>query len=284
MYLFQISGPEFLLWYMAFFALSCLVAFVMRAVILQVSPDDVGDGEIDRYDIAYLSGGREQVYFTAIGTLSRLGVVTLDAVTRQLQVHDHKNHQLHPVEVDLCASIRWGDGKVETAYRQFTVAVERIEQRLQRLSLVPSESRTAAAQFVPALILAALPIFIGLPRLCHGMVEKHPTSFLIVLLIVSGLTTVFAALNKPHRTSLGADAVRILQGEHEALKLNFQTSPSSLSTIDTTLAYALFGGLIVGSADPFNLAKTALHPASTGSGGSGCGGGGCGGCGGGCGG
>lgn len=280
MYLFQIAGPEFLVWYTAFFALSCLVAFVMRAAILEVSRDVVEDGEIDRYDIAYLSGGREQVYFTAIGTLSRLGVVTLDAVSRQLQVQDQKDQDLHAVEVDLCASIRWGDGKVESTYRQFKAAVERIEQRLKRLNLVPSDARTMAAQFVPALILSVLPVCIGLPRLVHGTVENHPTTFLMILLLISVSTAVFTALNKPYRTSLGADAIRILQGEHQALKLNFQTSPTSLSASDTTLAYALFGGLLVGAADPFNLAKTALHPASTGSGGSGCGGGGCGGCGG----
>lgn len=285
MFLFQVSGPEFLFWYMAFFALACLVAFVVRSAILQVSSEVIGDGEIDQYDVAYLSGGREQVYLTAIGTLSRIGVVTLDAVTRQLQVKtDHANTHLHPVEVDLCSSIKWGSGKIDTTYRQFTTALDRIEQRLRRLNLVPSEAGTTAAQVFPTMILLFVPAFIGLPRLLSGLVQGHPTTFLVILLVASGLTAIGSALSKPYRTSLGAEAVRILQGKHESLKLNFQTCPSALSSNDTTLAYALFGGLLVGASDPFNLAKTAMHPASTGSGGGGCGGGGCGGCGGGCGG
>ena len=125
MFLFQISGPEFLCWYIAFFALSGLVAFVFRSIILQVSSEAIGDGEIDQYDVAYLSGGSEQVYYTAIGTLSRVGIITLDAVTRKLTIQDHdRNTYLHPVEVDLCASVKWGlDGKVDATYRQFQTAI-----------------------------------------------------------------------------------------------------------------------------------------------------------------
>jgi len=275
---------------MAFLALSGLMAFVLRAVILQVSSDAIKDGEIDHYDVAYLSGGRQQVFLTAIGTLSRKGAVVLDPVKRDLTLNSEQSSDLHPVEKDLCASIKFGrDHKVEATYGQFHAAVNSIERRLRKLKLVPTDERAIAAQLIPAMLLLALPVLIGLPRLINGLAQHHPTMFLVVLLLISFATAVWAACCKPLRTSLGGEAVQLLKGEHSALKTNFRACPSALSSDDMTLAYALFGGIIVSATDPFNVAKAAMLPVSTGTGScssTGCSsGGGCGsGCGGGCGG
>jgi len=291
MYFFEISGPAFLFWYIAFFSVSVLASFVAQKTLLHVSEDRIPDGEIDQYDIAFLNGGIEQVYFSAIGTLAQLGIVEVDQESRTLKLNESAmTTKLHFVEENLCTTLKWAkDETIDKVYDRFKPIGSKLRRSLENMNLVVSEEREIALRMLPAFILLLVPVTLGIPRLFIGMSHHKPVMFLFLLLFVSGITAIWAAVAAPICTNLGTEALAKLKQAHTTLRLNFASSPSTLGSSDVRLAYALFGGVVGGmtisALDPFNQAKAAMRPpasSSCGSGSSSCGGGG--GCGGGCGG
>ena len=291
MFFFEISGPEFLVWYTALFAVSCLAAHVVRHSLLHVSKETVKDGEIDQYDIAYLNGGAKQVFFSAIGTLAQFGVIEVNSKDRLLVLKENASvKDFHFVEENLCNTIKWGtNATIDKLYERFQPAVSRIRTRLVKLDLLPSEECAIAARTIPAFILLIIPAALGLPRLLLGMSHHKPVLFLVMFLLGTICAAIYALAKGPVRTSLGGEALTMLQESNASLKLNMSSCPTALSGHDVTLAYALFGGVLGGLAwnayDPFNQAKAAMNPPASsggcGSSGGSCGcGGGCGGCGG----
>lgn len=270
-------------------AVSLIAAHVARACILHVSTKDVPDGEIDEYDIAYLNGGAEQVFFSAIATLVECGTVELDSKERKLTIKDNQTKkQLHFVEQNLVNTIHWGQAAtIDKLFDRFKPVTEKLKSRLQSMDLVAGGDREVFVTAIPMMILMALPIGLGIPRLLNGIYHNRPVSFLLILLLVSFVMILMSVLNKNKRTTLGDEALRILQKNHASLRANFSTSRHTLKPQDITLAYALFGGVLGGAListlDPFNAAKAAMHPPVSGGGG-GCGSSCGGGCGGGCGG
>ncbi len=246
----------------------------------------IDTGALDQYDTAYLNGGQEQVFLTAIGTLVRLGVVELNSSERKLLLKQSGAADLHPVESELCNSIQSdGGATVDKLYTRFHLAAGRVRSKLERLSLVPTEENALAARLWPAVALGMVPGTIGVPRLFLGVGHHRPVLYLVVE-VISSFILATIALSRPLRTSLGDKVLKCLIDSNQALRVNFSTCRSSLSHRDVALAYALFGGVLAMSiVDPFNAAKAAMRPPSSSSGGCGgsCGGGcggGCGGCGG----
>jgi uncharacterized protein (TIGR04222 family) len=297
MFFFQISGPEFLLWYTALLFVAVLAAHVVRQSLMHVSRTDIPNEEIDQYDIAYLNGGAEHVFFSAIGTLGQFGVVEIDSANRSLKLKEAKYvGNFHEVEQHLRNTIQWGNGKtIDKLFPRFESVANRIKKRLQDLNLLLSDERECAVRVIPPLIVLLVPFSLGLPRLLMGMANHKPVLFLISNLVFSAFIAFLFFGRAQRRSSLGDEALELLKNKYSSLRLTFGSHRTSVTGADVTLAYALFGGsmsvVMAGALDPFNAAKAAMQPPVTSGSGGSCGGGSCGGsscggggCGGGCGG
>lgn len=293
-------GPEFLFWYVIFFGLSVIAGFAARSICLSVSDGEpIEQGTFDSYDIAYLAEGPKRAFLAAVATLSHKNILEVGTVTRTVECKvQGELKQLTELEQVIVREVRRKTDTLDKIYKAVEYHFNGVEEKLKRYNLIVSDSRFAASRWLPAALVTILPVFIGIPKLAHGMVAHKPVGFLMVLMPMSFVVALVFLCKGKKRTSRGEDVLNTVRGDCRTLYYNFQSHPNSLSSADLALAYGLFGGVALGALNPFVQAKAAMSPtgkcsgcgsgcggASCGSGGGGgCGGGGCGGCGGGCGG
>jgi uncharacterized protein (TIGR04222 family) len=288
-----ISGPRFLLLYVALLAVTALVVVLARRRALAAGQGAVVPGRLDAYEAAYLNGGSRLVATTAVSNLLREGLLA-NAPARHLRpvtlvARRSPGAGVHPVAwaaYELVAArpqLRFQD--LETALGR-SPAMAAVRERLRRGGLVPTpEQRTAyratALWFVPLLTL-------GVARVAAGSANGRPVGFLVVLVAATVVAAAVLCLRVPHATALGRETLRRLRAETRRPTVG--ASPSELG-----MATALFGAGVLWAAD----AETAMalrvpreHGAYLGGasgggggdggggscgGGGGCGGGGCGG-------
>ncbi|HET9557398.1 MAG TPA: TIGR04222 domain-containing membrane protein, partial [Actinomycetota bacterium] len=78
-----ISGSQFLLLYLALFAVTVLGVVLARRRVLGVPEGAAVPARLDRYEVAYLNGGCELVATTAVSSLLRDGHLVSSARRRQ---------------------------------------------------------------------------------------------------------------------------------------------------------------------------------------------------------
>ena len=290
MHTWGISGPQFLLVYVALLAVTVLVVVVARRRVLAAPDGAAVPARLDRYEAAYLNGGCELVATTAVSSLLRAGHLAPSPRRRQ-------RHQLvtgpapgaaaHPVEwatYQLVAARpdhpRWALG----AELCRAPAMAAVCERLRRGGLAPTSEQRARYRATGLWFLPLLAL--GVARVAAGTANGRPVGFLVALLLVTVVVAVVLSLRVPHTTELGRRTLARLRAE--AGRPAAGASPSELA-----MATALFGAGVLWAAD----AETAMalrvpreHGAFGGvhagggdgggggsDGGGGCGGGGCGG-------
>lgn len=294
-------GPEFLLWYMMFMVLSVVAGFAARSICLSVSSGEaIERSTLDSYDIAYLAEGPKRAFLAAVATLSHKNILEVGTVTRTLDCKATGISSLNLTELERLIVSRV-QRKAETAdkvYKAVESHFRMVEAKLIKHDLLASESRFMLSRMIPAGIVALLPVVIGIPKYAHGVAIHKPVTFLVLLIGASVAAALFFLFKGRRITSRGEEVLRIIKDDCRTLYHNLKACPNSLSSRDLALAYGVFGGIALGTLNPFVQAKAAMSPqgkcsgcgsgcggASCGSGGGGGGcGGGCGGCGGGCGG
>jgi uncharacterized protein (TIGR04222 family) len=279
-----ISGPQFLLLYVALFAVTAAVVAAARRRAL-AAPDGPAatPARLDPYEAAYLNGGGSLVATAAISSLLRGGQVANTARRGRgvrLSTRAAPTAGAHPVEWAAYQVVAASPGRTLGDVRGALArepAMAALGERLRHGGLVPSPEqraryRAAALWFLPLLAL-------GAARVAAGSANGRPVGFLVALLVVTVVVAAGLALRVPQTTELGR---RTLQ----QLRLTNPRPTGGLAPAEMTMAMALFGAGVLWTADT----NTALllrvpreHSASGGdagagcSGGSGCGGGGCGG-------
>jgi uncharacterized protein (TIGR04222 family) len=279
-----ISGPQFLLLYVALFAVTAAVVAAARRRAL-AAPDGPAatPARLDPYEAAYLNGGGSLVATAAISSLLR-GSQVANTARRgrgvRLSTRAAPTAGAHPVEWAAYQVVAASPGRTLGDVRGALArepAMAALGERLRHGGLVPSPEqrsryRAAALWFLPLLAL-------GAARVAAGSANGRPVGFLVALLVVTVVVAAGLALRVPQTTELGR---RTLQ----QLRLANPRPTGGLTPAEMTMAMALFGAGVLWTADT----NTALllrvpreHSASGGdagagcSGGSGCGGGGCGG-------
>ena len=289
-----ISGPRFLVLYVALLAVTVLVVVLARRRAL------AGPGEgavvptrLDPYEAAYLNGGGQLVATTAVSNLLRGGLLGTASRRRGRQVRLVTRAAppagVHPVEWAAYELVAAHPGRlfgdVQAALGR-SPAVAAVRERLRRGGLVPAPEQRARYRatglwFVPLLVL-------GMARVAAGSAAGRPVGFLVVLLVVTVVVAAMLCLRVPHATELGRTTLRRLRAETR--RPTAGASPAELG-----MATALFGAGVLWSADVDTALalrvpreQSAFLGGTDGGGGGGggsCGGGGGGGgCGGGCGG
>jgi uncharacterized protein (TIGR04222 family) len=292
-----ISGPGFLLLYVALFAVTLLAVRLARRRALG-GPDAAAavPARLDTYEAAYLNGGGGLVATTAVSNLLRSGVLGTAGRRRgrpvRLVARAAPTVGVHPVE---WATYELVAGRAERPLGEVQAGLGRspalaaLRERLRLGGLVPTPEqrvwyRATALWYLPLLGL-------GLARLAAGSANGRPVGFLVVLLAANVVVAAVGVLRVPHATTRGRQTLGRLRAETR------RPTPGA-SPAELGMATALFGAGVLWGAD----AETALamrlpreHGAGLGGiggeggggcgggggGGGGCGGGGGGGCGGG---
>jgi uncharacterized protein (TIGR04222 family) len=153
------------------------------------------------------------------------------------------------------------------------------------------------ARLVPFAVAMSVPA-IGLIKLSIGLERGKPVVFLVILLVISTVISLFAFLRRPFRSRRGDRLLDRLRREHADLqKKAWDPRFEGLDKPGPALAMgvALFGLSVLAGGPMADLQRTLTPPSGGGcgtsggcgsdggggDGGGGCGGGGCGGCGGG---
>jgi uncharacterized protein (TIGR04222 family) len=287
-----ISGPEFLLLYVALLAVVVLVVVLARRRVLAVPDGAAVPARLDRYEAAYLNGGCDLVATTAVSSLLRAG--HLGPSLRRGQRHRLVARMAppagaHPVEwaaYQLVAARPDHPRRALGAELCRAPAMAAIRERLRQGGLAPTDEqraryRAAGLWFLPLLGL-------GVARVAAGTANGRPVGFLVALLAVTVVAAALLSLRAPHATELGRRTLDRLRAE--AGRPAASASPSELA-----MATALFGAGVLWAADTetaMALGVPREHGAflggswggggdggggDGGGGGGGCGGGGCGG-------
>lgn len=293
MNLIDLKGCDFLPVYVLAQAAAVILAIIVRQVCLcgVGKPSEASD--LDQYDAAFVKGGVEHVFLTAIATLDHKDKIIIDKKERKVALKpiQPRDGSPHPIERAI-EKVMWQKGtSIRAVFDCVTPSLERLRAKLSKAGLVPTRAQEMACQML-SFVIAISPVFLlGLEKVSVGVGRDKPVLFLLVLIGVNIFIAVLCLTKRPLRTVLGDRELARWRANGAALKTNFQYNSRGLSGSDVAMAYALFGGVSLGLLDPFNTARSALRPSPTtgvgcGGGVGGCGGGdsGGGGCGGGCGG
>jgi uncharacterized protein (TIGR04222 family) len=287
-----ISGPRFLLIYVALLAVTVAGVALARRRALAAPGGTAAPARLDRYEAAYLNGGCELVGTTAVSVLLRAGHLVSPTRRRRqrLVAGTAPAAGAHPVE---WATYQLVTGRPDHPRRALgaelcqTSAMAAVRERLRRAGLAPTDEQRARYRATGLWFLPLLAL--GAARLAAGTANGRPVGFLVVLLVVTLVLAVVLCLRVPNATELGRRTVQRLRAE--AGRPAAGASPAELA-----MATALFGAGVLWAADTATAVALRIpreHAAYLGGswggdvgggsgggscgGGGGCGGGGCGG-------
>ena len=284
MNVFDLPGPEFLQFYVAFGA---IVGVAACAFLWAASR---GGGRLppllsDPFQIAWLRGGPLEAARIAVVSLVDRGL--LQVTGSRMTATSHRPRGLHPIESAVLANCSHTSGNAAKVLSAVAVraACRKTAEPLIRLGLAPSDEAQRQRMLVAALA-GLLVVVVGLVKLVVAIQRgRSNVGFLIVLIIVAA--AFFFWLSRPRwRTGRGkrmlADLRRLMSSRRAGIRGKPKTS-------EIMLFAAAFGLTGLAGYSQLQAAYAGTRPQSSGSScgssscgssSSGCGGGGgCGGCG-----
>jgi uncharacterized protein (TIGR04222 family) len=262
------AGP-FLTFYVSIAGLVWLAAWLVRR--------NIGEGArahpiLTTPELAYLAGGEQRVGDAVIAGLLASNAAAISPDGRTIEVDGAKLG----TQPDLAPFARPGlSGEMKRLEFQHRMGlgVNALGKKLEQLGLCPDPSLLPAYR-LKVLALFAVPLLLGIAKVQIGMERQKPVGFLIILLIITAIVTLYF-LSAPRLTRAGHEVLAAAQ---------LQYSRAARAPLENELMLAVtLTGLVVLSGTPYD-ALYAASRADGGSGGGGCGGGGggggCGGCGG----
>lgn len=298
--IFDLPGPEFLLFYLIAFSLCSLASLLLPHLLRFPAylPMHIAES-LSPFDIAYLKSGNFGALRAALTALYNRDLITADGMLHLFTRNGFPAPpQLSRIESKLLAHLESKPLHI-TELSNLHLGDQFLRPQLLAQQLVLSPARRALLRFATALPLALL-LITGLIKIGVGLSREKPVEFLTLLSIIN--FSLFMILLKliPRTTLRGTRALLLLKSKNSALQFASRRNKSDNTWSDEALAVALYGinGLRFGS--PLALALEIPRPvrsisdaggssscgggggggAGCGGGGGGCGGGGCGGCGG----
>jgi uncharacterized protein (TIGR04222 family) len=286
-----ISGPRFLLLYLALFAVTVLWVVLARRQVLAAGDEPAVPGHLDPYEAAELNGGGDLVVLTAVSNLLRGGHLATAGRRRgqqaRLAAGTAPDAAAHPVEWAVFQQVAASPNRrlkdLQATLGQ-APALAAVRERLRLRGLAPGPEQRARYR---AMGLWFLPLLaLGVARVVAGSANGRPVGFLVLFLLVTVVVAAVLVRRAPHATELGRRTLKRLRAEHP--KPGLGASPAQLS-----MGTALFGAGVLWVADtdtaislriprepggfPGGYGGEGGGGGSCGGGGGGCGGGGCGG-------
>ena len=302
----DLTGPEFLTWYLQWFALAASAFLLLRWMLRRAaSAHAPPNRELDPYSIAWLKGGPKAVVRAALASLYQRKLVHLRESVVVWRAPEPAT-ELPEIEATVFHGTRLGFGIAEL---KLVVAddCDEIEARLAREGLAVSRGQKAALRLIPTLGMAVC-FATGVAKLMVGITRGRPVGLLVLLLLLSAAALVCAVSFIPRATVAGERLLRGMSERHAALRTTMWSSAAEqLAPNDVATAVGLWGAAALSVpmfASVFEPRKAFARDDETNGGGGascghssgghscgggggdsggggGCGGGGCGGCGGG---
>ncbi|HXU01885.1 MAG TPA: TIGR04222 domain-containing membrane protein [Polyangia bacterium] len=305
----NLSGPDFLKWYLQALALAGIIFFSLRWLLRRAS-DRSPEKPLDTYAIAWLSDGARGVVRAALVSLHRRELIATSGPLVSARA-TQETAGLSEIERAVMRTLANSSKYPNEIEAKLARECGEIEARMAARGLALSPGRKRLARWMPllgALYCAAM----GVAKVEVGMSRGRPVGLLVLLLIVTAVLIWIAARRPLRRTTAGDRMLDALTQFHAALRTTIEsTSGVGVTPGDMSLAVALWGVAAFGTfallplVDVFGIRKASAASggdglwggggpwggdfggggegggSSCGGGGGGCGGGGCGGCGGG---
>ncbi|MEV0719521.1 TIGR04222 domain-containing membrane protein [Asanoa sp. NPDC050611] len=235
---FEVSGPEFLAFFIVLAALACGAVVLLRWKILQ-GPADVRLESIGPQEAAFLNGGVALAILTSLAGLRRTGAIgtrpdgrlmtpgPLPADPTPLDTAIHDAARRHGMARDLV-----DDPAVEEALVDLYAGVDRLGLLLppwrRRLA------RSAGLLLLPVIVLGAV-------RIRSGVAHDRPIGWVTFVSILLLVGMVVSVRHVPKATGWARQAVDGLKFRYFHLAPEHEPSFATYDVRDTAMAVALFG-------------------------------------------
>ncbi|HSI07119.1 MAG TPA: TIGR04222 domain-containing membrane protein [Rariglobus sp.] len=289
--LFDLRGPDFLKFYLTAFPLAVLIAAVLRWWWRVPSDDgrEVSPDDVDPYVVAHLAGKTKRVALTALTQLANDKAVRLDNSSGGIEISrmGELSSKAHPIERHLYQSLpKTGSNSFSLVTGRLRPACEPLEEELIGQGWVVPASGQALARWLP-LLIASIPVVLGVIKIGVGLSRGKPVEFLVVLCIASTVA-VFIGFARAPWSSRRGDA---WLGRSRRLKATLRRQAPTNDSRLLSLSIGLFGLGVLTHTSLAHIGQQLLPLQNNGGGdsgsssgdggGGGDGGSGCGGCGGG---
>jgi len=212
-----ISGPRFLLIYVALLAVTVAGVVLARRRALAAPDGAAVPARLDRYEAAYLNGGCDLAATTAISALLRARHLAPSPRRRsrgRLVAGTAPPAGAHPVEWATYQLVATRPDHPQPALGAELCrepAMAAVRERQRRLGLAPTDEQRARYR---ATGLWFLPVAaLGVARVAAGTANGRPVGFLVVLLAVTVVLAVVLCLRVPNATGLGRRTLERLRAE-----------------------------------------------------------------------
>lgn len=276
------TGPEFVLWLIAGWLMSLLLAILVRKREENGGAAECESRKLDAYEAAYLARNGRAAVDAAVALLVARRVASFDAESGMLQALAPTVADAHPFELLVLERLSTETPVALASLRDEAEAMTLTSRgRLNRLGLTAPEPSK-----LPFLLAQAAPV-VGAVRIVSRVGTPHPVGGL-VFICIAGFLLAFVAFRPAVRTWKGTARLKELKHEYEALTKGTATNLLALGMVPAVVG--LFGlGFATNIPELQGLQSWSKREAKANGEGScsgGCGDGGCGdgGCGGGCGG
>ena len=240
---FDLSGRDFLVFWLFGAAIAFAITFVMRTASAGLRGFELDDAlaPLSPIDVAYLAGGIERAIEAAVAGLHHRGLVEVDAGGIKLAADLGDPVGLTEVERHVLAELRGGIRGSATSIAAIVRSAHGLDLELQ--AKLEASGLLVARQGARRLWLLAPGIAwigVGLIKVFVGLSRGRPVTILVLLLLVSGF--LFATIARPPRlASRGKSALDALRARSYGLETTASAAPQQLTGSDVSLAYALFG-------------------------------------------
>jgi uncharacterized protein (TIGR04222 family) len=293
---FDYEGAQFLQFYTVLMLMITLAAVTLRFMLRP--GENMATQPLDVNQIACLAGGVDGTIKAAVASLVDRGALEVvrssNVQTKDLRIRNHHGTPPHANELEqriVAACNEMSGSRFSKLVEYAKPAAEKIRHRLEAWGLMVPSDGVPACSWIPAALMVC-GLLVGIAKLIVGLQRGKPVGFLILMLVVFSVVSVFF-LMRPLRTRAGDAELKRLRRERAELKRIRPGELKNTPSADVALAAAMFGLGAVAYGEMSALPEAWKYRngppvGSDGSSSSGCGssggGGGGGGCGGGCGG
>ena len=216
---FDLTGPEFLVFYFASLALAFGLAAWLRYLLRRPgSEPTAADLSLEPLEIAYLAGRHRMAIDTAVIRLLDRNVVRVGEVDGLLSVTG-------PLPADADPALQLAYTTIAT---EGTIGMRRLREQLRsRLpdavrtlverGLVLSEDQKGLVRWMPLMLALVVPI-VGIIKIFVGISRDKPVGFLVLGSIAALVAIPFAFGRSVHRSRLGDKVLVELRRRHAEIK------------------------------------------------------------------
>ena len=279
---FNLSGPDFLVFYIFFSAVVLVAAWYFRRQA-ESGPTPRMDLS-DPYLIACLRGGETEALRLGVLALIDRGLLIADNTWIGRAAHATQKDTHNAVEAAVLRAVGTGT-PVASILNDVSLKEEcrPYREKLEAEGLLPDES--TKSQRRRRFLLASMALAgVGLIKIAIGLSRDRPVVFLFILTIAAVI--VLAVTSFSRLTVRGRQAIDDIQAIYSGLKDRASDIHRGSANAEMLILVAVFGVTALPLTEyafvrtMFPQTASSFGGGDSGSGGGGCGGGGCGGCGG----